>query len=558
MRGSPGPQLALPAPVLDRFADFRRSAKGPTGAGLSSVSAGGARQRRAEPASVVIGLSGARQNAAVALCEDGNLTAFCEQERATRVRRIGLTRGQVPAEALEVVLRCSASAGASTERATYATAESGIQLPEALSARVVDHHLAHAATAFYQSTFERAAVLVCDRHSTGESSVWLGDGDGLTRQEWSASAAGFARLYAEATEAFGFAPGQEHQLEALARLGDGNEADRLASTVVYRDGILSVDGDWRATLSDWLRARNPVTLGHQAVVASAVQHHLGSLLLLLAEELRSRTGASHLCLGGGLFFNTSFTTLLRQSGLFGDVSVAINPGNAGLAAGAALWTANDGRRPARPISPFLGPEFTPEEIKHTLDNCKLSYECLDEGGVVDAAVQALRRGQLVGWFQGRMEWGHRALGNRSILANPLSPYVLDNLNVFLKHRERHRTYGVSVPDDKVLDHFEGPPLSRHMEFEYRPRDPDRFRGLLPDGAGRLRGQTIPAVAEPGSSHLFRRLHEEFERVTGVPVLVNTSFNAFREPMVCSPRDAIRVFFGTGLDLLVLGRFVVRK
>jgi carbamoyltransferase len=210
------------------------------------------------------------------------------------------------------------------------------------------------------------------------------------------------------------------------------------------------------------------------------------------------------------------------------------------------------------VSPFLGPEYEPEAIKQTLDNCKLSYDVLDERELVDSTVRALVKGELVGWFQGRMEWAHRALGGRSILASPLSPYVLENLNVFLKHRERHRTYGLSMPVERTAEFFAGPPVSRFMEYEYTPRDPDRFRELLPEGARSLRVQTIPEAVDAGGSPLFRRLHQRFGDATGMPILINTSFNAFREPMVCSPRDAVRVFFGSGLDRLVMGRFVLRK
>lgn len=155
-----------------------------------------------------------------------------------------------------------------------------------------------------------------------------------------------------------------------------------------------------------------------------------------------------------------------------------------------------------------------------------------------------------------MEWAHRALGNRSILANPLSPYVLDNLNLFLKQRERHRTYGLSVPEAEAPGLFAGPPVSKFMEYEYEILDRQRFQYVLPDGAMTLRVQTVTASDE--TSRRYWLLHEAFGDATGTPVLVNTSFNGFSEPIVCSPRDAIRVFFGTGLDMLVLDRFIICK
>lgn len=504
---------------------------------------------------IVAGISGARQNAAVSLCVDGELRAFCEQERVTRVRRAGLTPGALPGEALDTVLRV---AGGLTppDIQQYATSEPAVALPEALSAVSVDHHRAHAATAFHLSGFEQAAVLVCDLHSTDQLSVWLGTRDGLARQDWPASDRNFAAVYSEGARVFGFSNGQEHELEALARLDAGADAGRLDDTIAYRDGVLHASPRWRALVADWLNEDPAHRLTHRARVASAFQHHLGRLLLDLARDVRSETGAERLCLGGGLFYNTYFTTLVRESGGFEDVFVAPNPGNAAAAIGAAFEAGN--RRPDGPTSLFLGPAYDIEEIKRTLENCKLSAECLSDGEVIDAVVSALGRGQLVGWFQGRMEWGHRALGNRSILASPLSPYVLENLNVYLKHRQPYRAYGVSVPEDRAAEFLAGPAVSRAMEYEYQPRDPERFRSILPERTRTMRAQTIPAGSADAPVERFRVLHERFGQATGVPVLVNTSFNGFSEPMVCSPRDAIRVFFGTGLDLLVLDRFLIRK
>ena len=193
-----------------------------------------------------------------------------------------------------------------------------------------------------------------------------------------------------------------------------------------------------------------------------------------------------------------------------------------------------------------------------LDGCKLSYEFATTADAIDAAVKALCRGQLVGWFHGRMEWGPRALGYRTILADPRSQYVLDNLNFFLRKRERTRPFGVAASADSFNEHFCGPAESKFMEYEYRVRQPERFRHVLPERAHSLRVQTVSERADAGSSGLYRALHDGFASVTGVPVLVNTSFNGFLEPMVCSPRDAVRVFYGTGLDLLVIDRFVIRK
>jgi carbamoyltransferase len=510
-----------------------------------------------ERSPVVVGVSGARQNAAVAVCVGSDVKAFCEQERVTRVRRAGLIAGSLPAEALSAALQAAGSIDPA-EIQTFVTAEPGIVLPPHLPCVQVDHHHAHAATAFGLSSFDTGAVVVCDRHSVEPLSVWLGGAKGMVRQDWPAAGAGFASIYGECAELFGFPAGQEHELEGLARLDAGGEAHRFTDLVEYRDGGPHVSPHWRAAVAAWLDERGPHDLRHRARVASAFQKHLGDLLNRLVADVCGRVGASRLCLGGGLFYNTYFTTRLQQSAIFEDVSIAPNPGNAGAAIGAVIAATGERCGHSKTVSPFLGPDYAVEDLKRTLDNCKLSYERLDESAVIAAVVDALVRGQLVGWFQGRMEWGHRALGNRSILASPLSPYVLDNLNVFLKQRQRHRTYGVSVREEDAPAWFSGPPTSRHMEFEYWPTNPDVFRWMLPEGAATLRVQTIPDGAAEESARRFRRLHEAFGQASGVPVLINTSFNGFAEPMVCSPRDAIRVFYGTGLDLLVLDRFIVRK
>jgi carbamoyltransferase len=263
---------------------------------------------------------------------------------------------------------------------------------------------------------------------------------------------------------------------------------------------------------------------------------------------------SALCVSGGLFFNTSFTTTAATCGAFSHVHVPAHPGRNGTAIGAALVAgAADEIAPTEIGSPYLGPAYSDAHIKEVLDNCKLSYDLLREERLADEVLQALARGRLVGWFHGRLEWGPRALGHRSVLADPLAPHTLDNLNGFLKRRPAYRSYGVSVPLAVVHEWFEGPAASPFMQFEYRPRDPVRFRTILPPGVERLRVHTVD-----DSQPRFLRLLTRWGQQSGMPVLVNTSFNGFHEPLVCSPRDAIRVFYGTGLDVLALEDFVLRK
>ena len=318
--------------------------------------------------SVVVGISGAKQNAAAALVVDGELRAFCEQERVTRVRRAGLADASLPGEALDTVLGCAGGLARSAIL-RYVTAETGIQLPDSLRRQTLDHHQAHAATAFFLSPFETATVFVCDRHSAAQMSAWLGTADGLREVKCLASGQGFASLYSECSELLGLPPGNEHQLEALARLNGATTIDGLEDLIGYRDGQIMVAPDWKARAVQWLSDLGGDPMKMRAHFAAAFQRHLGNLLLSLLTDLRDRTGAAQLALGGGLFYNTWFTTLARQSRIFDDVFVAPNPGNAGIAAGAAL-SAADLRRcgPRRSVSPFLGPDYFAENINRKLAN----------------------------------------------------------------------------------------------------------------------------------------------------------------------------------------------
>jgi carbamoyltransferase len=500
----------------------------------------------------LLGISGARRNACAAICVGGSIRAVCEQERLTRVRGVGLAPPWVPSEAVNEVLTL-----ASCHRdqvSSYVVAERQVRPPAALPRVAFEHHQAHAATAYFTSPFRRAAVIVCDRHPARELSVWVGDGSRLTDQLWPWCGRGFAGLYAECARLFGLGIGQEHRLEALAHAGTCRDIERLRPVLTYADGTLHVVPAWRTHVRDLIDDER--RRGHAAPfdAAAAVQARIGELLLALVREVRSATGADSVCLGGGLFYNTYFTTLLRAAGLFEHVFVPINPGNPGLAIGATLMLARQSTRDGAGagVSPFLGPEYDEHAVKATLDGCKLSYEFVRESDALDRAVDALKQGLLVGWFDGRMEWGHRALGHRSILASPHSPYVLDNLNGYLRKRERWRPFGVSVAADAMSGLFRRPWTSAFMEYEHEPLD-DRFRHVMPSGATTLRVQTVGP--ELGS---FRELHARMAQATGIPALVNTSFNGFHEPIACTPRDAVRVFYGTGLDMLVMGRFILRK
>jgi carbamoyltransferase len=493
-----------------------------------------------------VGLSGAERNASVTLCTDERVLAICEQERVSRVRAAGFNPTGVPDEALDELLRRNGYRR--QDVAGYAIADSTTTPPDT-ETTFLEHHFAHACAAFLPSPFESATIVVCD-HESPQLTVWDGEGTSITQVDWPWQPPGFAELYSQCAEALGFARGgHEQRMEALARLRPNSYDERIHKLFWLEDDHLGFAPNWEADVETWARRGEGQD---RPLVAAALQRRIAELLVAFLTIVRQRAPQRrYLCTGGSLFFNSYLNSRVRLDAGFDDVFVPVNPGNAGLSVGAVLHIS---QRPRQPVTPFLGPAYNSEEVKSTLDNCKLTYEWASESDAIAIAVKALTMGRLVAWFDGPMEWGPRALGARSILANPFSPYVLDNLNRFLKHREPWRGYALSGLDEAVAKSFDGPATSPFMECDFVPKDGRCFSAILPGTEASIRIQTIGAAAPPR----FQALLQAFGAATGRPFLVNTSFNGFQEPIVCSPRDAIRVLYGTGIDLLILGQFVIRK
>jgi carbamoyltransferase len=481
------------------------------------------------------------------LCTPDRVLGVCEQERITRVRGAGLNPSGLPDEALNELLRQSGHRR--DELTTIARAEETGDVSHGTPVRLT-HHFAHACAAFLPSPFESATILVCD-HESPYVSVWRGQAGSITRLEHPWEGIGLAQLYSQCANVLGFAEGgHEQRMEALARIGghaSREYEERVRTLFDWTGQGLRLASDWKARLSTMARDAD---VDARSGVAAAVQTRIAEVLMALVVSL-PHTAGDGLCIGGSLFNNSYINARIRMRAPERRVYVPINPGNAGLSVGTALHALENARLK---VTPFLGPSYSEEEIKATLDNCKLTYQWAAESQAIDIAVGALMKGRIVAWFDGPMEWGPRALGGRSILANPFAPYVLDNLNRFLKHREVWRGYALSGLEGTVREHFVGPEASPFMECDYQPRDPDCFQHILPSATAEVRVQT---VAADGPSR-FRSLVTAFGNASGIPVLVNTSFNGFREPIVCSPRDAVRVFYGTGIDLLIMGQFIISK
>jgi carbamoyltransferase len=234
-------------------------------------------------------------------------------------------------------------------------------------------------------------------------------------------------------------------------------------------------------------------------------------------------------------------------------------GNAGTAIGAVLDTWHGAMRQEQRVALetlALGPAFTAAETKEALENCKLRFHyLLTEDEIVGHAVAQLSDNKIVAWMHGRMEFGARALGNRSILASPLDPYSAENLNIFIKHREPFRKFAASVPAERAADFFEVGSNARYLSTvgRVKPEYRDRFAAaILADDLVRV--HTVDRDENP----LYWKLLQAAGKATGLPVVYNTSFNLFGEPLVCTPRDAVRSFYSSGIDAMVVGHFFLQK
>jgi carbamoyltransferase len=294
-------------------------------------------------------------------------------------------------------------------------------------------------------------------------------------------------------------------------------------------------------------------------LASSLQAACAEVVSELAQRLGRQHGIKNVCLGGGLFQNALLVAEVEKNLGMDQVFVPPAPGNAGTAVGAALlaWHQKRGKQRTTSVRHvYWGPRFTGQQAKDVLDNSKARYSLQNtEDKKLDAAIELLLAGKIVGWVQGACEFGPRALGNRSVLASPWAPYVKENLNDYIKFREWFRPFAISVTEEDCQQYFECSNLCRFMNSLGKARAncsilPRDF--LLPTDRVRLH------VVGRSSNPLYWRLLKRFGDKAPGPMLVNTSFNLFGDPLVVSPRDAIRGYFCSGIDALVLDNFVLSK
>jgi len=470
-----------------------------------------------------------------------------------------------------------------------------------------EHHYSHAASAFFPSPFSEAAILTVD--GVGEwatTSLALGNDARIEMLREIRFPHSLGLLYSAFTYYLGFKVNSgEYKVMGLAPYGSPTYRDTILGKLID----LKDDGSFRLDMSFFdyatgLRMTNdafaelfgglprnrqePLTQRHMDIAAS-IQSVLDEAMLRIARDLATRTGQRKLCMAGGVALNCVSNGKLLRSGLFSDIWIQPAAGDAGGAIGAALGAyhlaqVNEPRRTITRSSSgdldgmngsFLGPEYSQTEIETRLKALGARFRVLSDDTLISTAVHSLERKDALGWFQGRMEFGPRALGARSILADPRDIGMQSKLNLKIKFRESFRPFAPAVLRESLTDWFDLDVDSPYMLFGadvaarhriHAPAAVENASGLerlkiprsdIPaathvDGSARI--QTVHRETNP----LFHDLLSAFAAKTGYPVLVNTSFNVRGEPIVCTPDDAFRCFMGTGLDSLAIGNCFLRK
>ncbi|MCK6526173.1 hypothetical protein L6R50_00965 [Myxococcota bacterium] len=561
--------------------------------------------------SYILGISAWYHDSAAALVRDGVLVAAAAEERFTRkkhdasyprnaVRYCLDQAGISPYELSHVVFyekpwikfeRILTSAVATFPR-SYRAFRRGI--PEWLARKLwigdevrrelgvdrdcpvlfCEHHMAHAASAFLVSPFERAAILTLDGVGEwGTATGGVGEGNRILIDREIRFPHSLGLFYSALTAYLGFevndaewkvmglAPyGRPTLVDALRRMIDVAEDGSFRLDLQYFAHHRSVDvaftPRWAQLLGHPPRDPESEILPFHQDLARSGQQVVEEVVVRLATDARRRTGADFLCLGGGVGLNSVANWRVLERSGFRDLFVQPASGDDGGAVGAAFWVWNvllGGERRFRMEHARWGPAYSDEAIRAFLDAHRIPYRHLAGPDLVEATADLLAADRVVGWFQGRMEFGPRALGGRSILANPGSPAMKDLINQKVKFREAFRPFAPSVLEERAGELFDLHVDSPYMLLVPNVR-PER-RGDLPavthvDGTARV--QTVDRDLDP----LFHGLISAFDARTGLPAVVNTSFNVRGEPVVCTPRDAWNCFARSGIDALALGSFLV--
>jgi carbamoyltransferase len=461
----------------------------------------------------------------------------------------------------------------------------------------IEHHQAHLASSFFVSPFQEAALLSADGLGDFASSMWgVGRGNRMEIEDSIAFPHSLGLYYSAVTQYLGFLKfGDEYKVMGLAAYGQPEQMEAFRDIVQFsanggafgfRLGLDYFTHHRSGPEMSWAEADKTPVMGkmfseqmgkrlggparqpdepleqRHRNLAAALQARLEEVYLGMLKKLAERTKAKAVCLSGGVAFNCVANGKIFDQTPFEQVYVHPAAGDAGLAVGAAFYVWNQILRKPRTFvmdHAYWGPGYSPAEIKTAIDASDVSkggyaFSELAEPELLQRTAAIIGEGKILGWYQGRAEWGPRALGNRSIVADPRRPEMKEILNRRIKHREIFRPFAPSILAEKTGEWFDKAYPSPFMTLAYAVRPEKRDKIPAPthvDGTGRL--QTVTREANPR----YHALISEFERQTGVPVVLNTSFND-NEPIVCRPEEAVDCFLRTQMDALVLGNYLITR
>ncbi len=476
----------------------------------------------------------------------------------------------------------------------------GIKEAELPPLMFTEHHQSHAASAFFPSPFEKAVVMCLD--GVGEwatSSVWVGDGNTLTPQ-WDINFPhSLGLLYSAFTYYTGFKVNSgEYKLMGLAPYGTPKYVDLILDNLIdvkadgsfrlnmsyfnYAAGLTMTNEKFHRLFNGPPRARESEVSQKEMDIARSIQVVTEEIVLKLAHTAHKELGIDKLCLAGGVALNCVSNGRLLREGPFSEIWVQPAAGDAGGALGAALAIWHQYLEKPRTVllgdsmqGSYLGPRYSDAEIQTYLDSVGAKYQRLDDKELLPKLAQIMANENVIGWFQGRMEFGPRALGGRSIIGDPRSPKMQSVMNLKIKYRESFRPFAPAVKADKVSDWFQHNAVSPYMLMVAPVAEDKRIPMTLEQerlfGIEKLnvpRSQ-IPAVTHvdysariqtvhPETNPRFYTLLDEFEKLTDCPVSINTSFNVRGEPIVNTPEDAYRCFMRCEMDYLVLENYLLAK
>ena len=443
-----------------------------------------------------------------------------------------------------------------------------------------EHHMSHAAHAFYTSPFEESAILTVD--GVGEwstTSFGYGRNNSIKLSKGLQWPHSIGMFYSAFTYFLGFKVNEgEYKLMGLSAYGKPNYYDIILDNLidVKDDGSIRLNMKYFAFTYDKVmtnekfseifgiprRESNEKTEQIHYDIAASAQLVLEEVLLKMAEHVHKQTQMKNLCLGGGVALNGVANYRILKEGPFDKLHIPPSPGDAGSAIGCAQYLYHNYKKNKRTIEEksnmiknniYVGPSFSNEQIKSFLEKNNIGYEFLDENELLTKTAKLISEKNIVGWYQGKMEWGPRALGNRSILADPREASMKDILNEKIKHRESFRPFAPSILEEHVSEYFDIDISSPYMLFVAPVKKPDKIPAVTHvDGTGRL--QTVSKQSNP----LYYNLIHKFFEMTDIPVVINTSMNVMGEPIVNSPEDAFRMWARTEMDNLVLGNYLLSQ